>query len=203
MSSRRFIKKKRILLTRIFVATVGVLLLFSSSRWETNETYSAVLFTVGVIMAGVATVGRVWCNLYICGYKSGKLITSGPYSMCRNPLYFFSLVGAIGLGLVTETVSISLLFLVVFSIYYPFVIRAEEKRLRKVHGADYQQYFKDTPSFIPSLQRFYEPDEYVVKAGLFRKSLFDAMWFVWLIGIIEIIEVLHESHILPVLIKLY
>jgi protein-S-isoprenylcysteine O-methyltransferase Ste14 len=203
MSSRRLVRKNRILFTRIFAAAVGALLLFSGSRWEVVEMYSTALFAVGAVMVGVATVGRLWCNLYICGRKSTELITTGPYSMCRNPLYFFSLIGAIGLGLTTETISFAVLFLIVFSIYYPFVIRSEEKRLGEIHGAEYQKYRKEVPSFMPSLRRFHEPDEYVVKAALFRKSLFDAMWFVWLIGIMEVIEALHESHILPVLIKLY
>lgn len=203
MSSGRFVKKKRVLLTRIFVVAVGVLLLFSGSRWEVVKLYSTVLFAVGAIMVGVATVGRLWCNLYICGRKSSELITAGPYSMCRNPLYFFSLVGAIGLGLTTETISFALMFLIVFSIYYPFVIRAEEKHLSKIHGAEYEQYRKEISGFIPTLRRFYEPDEYVVRAKLFRKSLFDAMWFVWLIGIMEIIEALHEAKILPVYFSLY
>jgi protein-S-isoprenylcysteine O-methyltransferase Ste14 len=203
MNSERLIKKKRILFTRIFAACVGALLLFSGSRWEVVEVYSTILFAVGAVMVGIATVGRLWCNLYICGYKSNRLITAGPYSMCRNPLYFFSLVGAIGLGLTTETISFALLFLIVFSIYYPFVIRAEEKRLSDVHGAEYERYRKEVPSFMPTLRRFYEPEECVVRAKLFRKSLFDAMWFVWLIGIMEVIEALHEANILPIYFNLY
>jgi protein-S-isoprenylcysteine O-methyltransferase Ste14 len=203
MSFGHHIKKKRVLFTRLFAAAVGVLILFSGSRWEAVELYSTTLFSAGAIMVGVATVGRVWCNLYICGRKSSELITAGPYSMCRNPLYFFSLIGAVGLGLTTETISFAVLFLVVFSIYYPFVIQAEEKRLSEIHGAEYQQYRKEIPRFIPTLKRFREPDEYVVRVKLFRRSLLDAMCFVWFIGILEIIEALHESHILPVLIKLY
>ena len=203
MATGRFFKKRRILFTRVFAAALGVLLLFSSSRWEAVELYSTIIFAVGAVMVGVATVGRLWCNLYICGRKSSELITVGPYSMCRNPLYFFSLIGAVGVGLTTETISIAVLLLIVFSIYYPFVIRSEEKHLAEMHGPRYQQYRQNTPSFVPSLRRFNEPDEYIVKAALFRKSLFDAMWFVWLIGILEIIEALHEAQILPVYFRLY
>jgi protein-S-isoprenylcysteine O-methyltransferase Ste14 len=203
MDLGHLIRKKRVFFTKILVAVVGMLLLFSDSRWEGMEIYSTILFAVGVIMVGIATVGRLWCNLYICGYKSGKLITVGPYSMCRNPLYFFSLIGAVGLGLTTETVGFAALFLIVFSIYYPFVIRAEEKRLSDIHGAEYERYRKDVPCFIPSFRRFNEPDEYVVKSKLFRRSLFDATCFIWLIAVLEIIEALHKSNILPVLIRVY
>lgn len=203
MVARQLIKKKRVLFTRVFAAMLGILLLFSASRWEVVKLYGTIIFAVGAVMIGIATVGRLWCNLYICGRKSSELITTGPYSMCRNPLYFFSLIGAVGVGLTTETISIAVLLLIVFSMYYPFVIRSEEKRLSEIHGSQYRQYRENTPAFIPSLRRFHEPDEYVVKAALFRKSLFDAMWFVWLIGIMEIIEALHESHILPVFIMLY
>jgi protein-S-isoprenylcysteine O-methyltransferase Ste14 len=203
MGSGRFIKKKRILFTRIFTAAVVVLLLFSGSRSEIDEMYSTTLFAIGAAMVGIATIGRLWCNLYISGYKSGKLITEGPYSMCRNPLYFFSLIGAIGVGLATETVSFPVLFLVVFSIYYPFVIRSEEKRMIGIHGDEFRKYLKEVPQFIPSLRRFHEPDEYVVRAKVFRKTLFDGMWFIWLVGVMEIIEALHETHVLPVFIYLY
>ena len=203
MVLRQLIKKKRVVFTRVFAAALGVLLLFSSSRWEVVELYSTIIFAVGAVMVGIATVGRLRCNLYICGRKSSELITVGPYSICRNPLYFFSLIGAVGLGLTTETISIGVLLLAVFSVYYPFVIRSEERRLSEVHGSQYQQYRQNAPSFIPSLRRFNEPDEYVVKAALFRKSLFDAMWFIWLIGVMEIIEALHEAQILPVYFRLY
>jgi protein-S-isoprenylcysteine O-methyltransferase Ste14 len=203
MGSGNLFKKKRILVSRLFAAMIGVLLLFSASRWDVVEVYSTGLFVLGVVMVGIATVGRVWCSLYISGRKSNELITTGPYSMCRNPLYFFSLVGAVGVGLTTETLTIALLLFIAFAGYYPFVIRAEQKRLAELHGPVYQQYLSSTPAFIPSLRRLHEPDQYMVKAVVFRKSLVDAMVFVWLIGVMEVLEALHESHILPVFIRLY
>jgi protein-S-isoprenylcysteine O-methyltransferase Ste14 len=44
-------------------------------------------------LAAMIASHRLWCSLYISGYKNSQLITSGPYSLCRNPLYFFSFVG--------------------------------------------------------------------------------------------------------------
>ncbi|GIS42766.1 MAG: hypothetical protein Ct9H90mP15_08060 [Candidatus Neomarinimicrobiota bacterium] len=31
-------------------------------------------------------------SLYVEGFKTKKLITEGPYSMVRNPLYFFTVL---------------------------------------------------------------------------------------------------------------
>jgi protein-S-isoprenylcysteine O-methyltransferase Ste14 len=202
-TGRSFIKKKRILISRLFVAALTILVLFSTSRWENIGLWSTAFFLVGVLLVGIATVGRIWCSLYIAGYKTNTLITTGPYSICRNPLYLFSFIGAVGVGLATETLTIPLALIIAFAIYYPLVIKREEQRLRDVHKDEYDNYYRATPSFFPSLKSFKESLEYTVKPKKFRKSLFDATLFVWLVGILELIEALHESGILPVLIKIY
>lgn len=58
---------------------------------------STILFLLGLLLVGVATVGRLWCSLYISGHENSELITTGPYSLSRNPLYFFSLPGFAGI----------------------------------------------------------------------------------------------------------
>jgi hypothetical protein len=123
--------------------------------------------------------------------------------MCRNPLYFFSLLGSLGVGLATETITIPVLILIGFTIYYPHVIKREQNRLIQQHGQEYEKYCDKTPCFIPSISLLSEPDEYVVKPRKFRRNLFDAMGFIWIVGILELIEGLHEANILPVLLNIY
>ena len=96
-------KGRRILHSRLFAGGLFAVILFSDSRWENIGLTSAVLFFSGALLVGIATVGRLWCSLYISGYKTKQLVKTGPYSLSRNPLYFFSLLGAIGVGMVTET----------------------------------------------------------------------------------------------------
>jgi len=203
MAYEKIYRKWRITFSRLFAAALAVVILSSTSKWESIDLVSTVFFLSGAVLVGIATVGRLWCSLYISGYKSKSLVVAGPYSVCRNPLYFFSLLGGIGVGLATETLTIPLLILIGFVIYYPNVINREQKRLAELHGQTYQEYCKKTPCFLPSLSLLYEPDEYSVRPKLFRKNLFDALCFIWIVGILELIEGLHEAQILPVLFGLY
>jgi protein-S-isoprenylcysteine O-methyltransferase Ste14 len=192
----------RIRMSQLFVLLIVGLLAVSESRWE-RTFMDAVLFLFGAVLVGAATMGRLWCSLYIAGYKEGTLITIGPYSISRNPLYFFSFVGAVGLGLATETFTFGLLFALWFALFYPPVIRAEERRLRELHGARFEDYARRVPRFFPRFSLLVEPDTYVVQPIKFRNHLLDALWFVWGLGLLELLEAGHVYALLPTLIRWY
>jgi protein-S-isoprenylcysteine O-methyltransferase Ste14 len=203
MTARSFIEKKRKILTRLLSFVLVLLILFSESYWEKILIISDIFFLFGIALVGVATVGRLWCLLYISGYKTDTLIRWGPYSLCRNPLYFFSLLGGVGVGLSSETLMLPGIILIGFALYYPLVIRAEERKLHNFHGKDFEDYMRATPRFFPVFRAFIEPQEYTVKPKAFRKGLFDALWFVWMVGILELVEAFHEYDVLSVLFNLY
>jgi hypothetical protein len=164
---------------------------------------SGALFTVGALMVGVGSVGRLWCNLYLAGHRNKDLVTAGPYSMCRNPLYFFSLIGAVGVGFATETLIVPAVILAAFALYYPMVIRDEQSVLRAAHGEAFEAYVRSTPAFIPRPWLLREPEEWAVDPVRFRKKVLDAIWFVWLLGALEGIEALHEAGVIPVFLRLW
>lgn len=161
--------------------------------------YAAVgtaLFLAGTLLTVAGFCGRLWCFSYIAGRKKKILVTGGPYSLCRHPLYFFTLVGGLGLGLCTETLSVPLIFLLAFSTYYPSIIRTEEEFL-SVNFPGYDDYKKRVPLFFPSLTRFANEENVVVKAQAFLRELSGTAGFLCLLGVIELIEGLHSANILP------
>lgn len=164
---------------------------------------TGVMFIAGCVLVGCATVGRLWCAQYIAGYKTDTLVTVGPYSLCRNPLYFFSLLGGAGVGLCTESVTIVLVVLAVFAVIYPFTIMAEEKKLSAVFGDVYARYSRETPRFVPDVAKFREPAEYVVNTRVYRREVVDAMYFIWIVGFFEFVEVLIEAGITPTYFSIY
>lgn len=197
-------RQTRLNITRVFVGFIFLLLMTSTSKWETiSPLISGILFVGGCFLAGIASLGRLWCALYIAGYKTERLVVKGPYSISRNPLYFFSLIGGIGVGLATETITIPLLILAAFGWYYPYVIRYEEDKLRMHHGEDFETYFRSVPQFWPKWSLLKEPEEYIVSPIVFRKHIFSALWFIWIIGFLELIEELREIKILATSFSIY
>jgi len=198
------IEKLRIYISQIFVVSLIILICVSRSSWEDDfHTISAALFFLGAILVGIASIGRLWCSVYIAGYKTDHLVTQGPYSMCRNPLYFFSLLGGVGVGLCSETLLIPLVILIAFAGYYPFVIKSEEAELIRLHKSQFEIYMKEVPRFFPKISLLKEPEEYIVKPIVLKRHMFDALWFIWLTGILEVIEELHELKVLSSIFTIY
>jgi protein-S-isoprenylcysteine O-methyltransferase Ste14 len=201
MVTRLFVAN-RIRMSQLFMLLIAAVLTVSESQWE-RTFMDAALFFAGAVLVGAATMGRLWCSLYIAGYKDGTLVTVGPYSISRNPLYFFSFVGAIGVGLATETFTFGAVFALWFVLFYPAVIRAEEQRLRALHGARFEDYSRRVPRFVPRFSLLVEPDTYTVQPVKFRNHLLDALWFVWGLGLLEMVEALHVNEVLPTIVRWY
>lgn len=203
MAAKNVFEKYRVGFSKLILIVLGIGLLFVGSKWEETPLIGSILFLGACILVGVASLGRLWCTLYISGYKDNTLVMVGPYSLCRNPLYFFSLLGAVGVALATRTITVPLLALVLFSIYYPLVIKGEELRLSDIHKERFAEYRRTIPAFLPSLAKFEEPAEYNVRPMIFRKNLMDAVWFIWLVGILQVISVLHQANMVPVFFSIY
>lgn len=124
------------------------LFMFSQKELDVTAPYiSGILFLVGCLCVGAAMAGRMWCAQYIAGYKNDVLVREGPYSVCRNPLYFFSFLGGIGVGLCTESLTLTVLLVLLFAVMYIPVIHTEEARLHRLFGEPYSAYIREVPRF--------------------------------------------------------
>ena len=149
MAISQLVFRRRIILSRMIIWPLALTIFLTTSKQ--GEIFKGFLFLAGCMLVAVATIGRLWCSLYIGGYKKKQLVTSGPYSLCRNPLYFFSSIGIIGVGFTTGTVTIPHLLAILFSLYYPFVIRFEEAILAPLHGDAFKDYVARVPRFWPAV----------------------------------------------------
>jgi protein-S-isoprenylcysteine O-methyltransferase Ste14 len=187
--------RTRLLVSRLFGLSLFLLFSFGASYWSSAPLLDQTLFCLGLLLAIAGFCGRLWSLSYITGRKKKELVTVGPYSLCRHPLYFFSLVGAIGLGLCTETLTLTALIAIGFALYYPYVIRTEESFL-SAQFPEYEEYKKRVPLFFPKWSDFIEGD-LMVNAGSLRREIVAAGGFLCIIAVLEMVESLHHAQILP------
>ena len=187
---------RRIASSRLFVLVFSLAVLVTGSTHE-GQLSAAVLCSAGIVLIGLAVVGRLWCSLFISGYKSSSLVTVGPYSPCRHPLYLFSLLGFVGIGLTTERLALAAAVALAFLLAYPAVMAQEEKLLRERFGGAFEAYARRTPRLLPRWSGWTEPDEYVVRPRLYRRTMGDVVWFVWAAALVEIVDALHATGAVP------
>ena len=187
------------------VAVVGfILLALTQSHWELqDENVATFLFSTGLGLAAIGATGRIWCSFFISGRKDGELVTEGPYSISRNPLYVFSSIGLVGVGLSTETLTYPLLFLVIFGLYYPGIMAREERRLEELFGESFRQYRQRVPRFWPNPGLYCEPASWSSNPRLFRRHILSDIWFVWIAAIIELVEGMRNVGWVPHLLTLW
>jgi protein-S-isoprenylcysteine O-methyltransferase Ste14 len=88
-----------------------------------------------------------------------RLVISGPYRFVRNPMYLGFGVTLIGEALVFPHAAPAILgmMLILWALVSVFVIVYEEPTLRRLFGADYENYCRSVHRWIPRLRPFDNP----------------------------------------------
>jgi len=100
--------------------------------------------------AAIRTLGAQW-SLAARVVEGHKLVTRGPYSIVRNPIYtgMFGMLLATGLA-ASHWIGL-LLAIVIFAIGTFIRVRSEEGLLREMFGSDFEEYARRVPAVIPFL----------------------------------------------------
>ncbi len=157
----------------------------------------------GTVLIAFGVGGRLWCTLYIGGRKDVLLVDQGPYSVSRNPLYFFSTVAAAGVGAqmgsVVAMVGCGLLCAAAFH----FVMRREEHYLAVKMGAAYADYAARVPRFLPDFRLYREDAEQSFWPGRLRQTFLDGVLFLLALPLFYVVGLLQDAGTLPVLVRLW
>ncbi len=82
------------------------------------------------------------------------LITKGPFSYVRNPLYLGNMLMYFGFGLMADSPLLALVGLFYFFFQYTMIISLEEEGLMKKFLDEYVKYFQAVPRFVPSMKKY-------------------------------------------------
>ena len=150
--------RKRILFSRIFVISMIIIIVmndqFRVNTLDISDMQSIVLSIIGFVLVTFGGFGRLWASLYVEGFKTKRLITEGPYSMVRNPLYFFTIVILSGFSLVVKSIPIAVALLAAFTVLHIPAIIKEERKLLAQHDSSYKEYYDSTPRLIPNIFKY-------------------------------------------------
>jgi len=108
------------------------------------------VWSVWFCSAAIRTLGKQW-SLAARVVEGHKLVTEGPYSIVRNPIYtgMFGMLLATGLA-VSHWIGVAFA-IVVFAIGTFIRVRSEERLLREMFGPEFEAYARKVPAVIPFL----------------------------------------------------
>ena len=185
------------------VAAVGVSVVAVTASVAPSGTVTHELIEwIGIVLIVICILGRTWSSLYIGGRKIDEFVQTGPYSIMRNPLYFFSCIGAVGVGMQVGTVLLGLICGLLAYIIFRLVIGREEQLLAERYGAAYDAYIARVPRFFPSPSLWHDDETLIIRPPRVLMTFADASVFLLAAPGAEFFEALQDSGVLPVLLHL-
>jgi protein-S-isoprenylcysteine O-methyltransferase Ste14 len=191
------ILRKLVIATSISFA--AVFLLIAASEWEDGSALHEGIEWVGIALIVICILGRTWSTLFIGGRKNKSLTIEGPYSITRNPLYLFSIIGAVGVGAQFGSITVALVSGLFAWLVFLWTVWREEAALLLSFGDDYRRYMARVPRFLPRASLWHSPPTLIVNPQLIATTFFDAAIFLVAIPIAEAFEWMHAVRILPTL----
>ncbi len=200
----RLVQRLRKAAIGVALTTAVVALACSDSAWRVDAPwlYDTIEWA-GVFLIIVCICGRTWCTLYIGSRKKTELTTVGPYSIVRNPLYVFTLIGTIGIGAQFASFTAAAVMAAITALIFRAVVTREETYLSATFGDQWTSYSNRVPRFWPSLSLWSDRETLVIKPALVTRTFFDATLFALSIPAADMIELGQAHGLLPVLVLLH
>lgn len=122
----------------------------------------------GFALALLGEATRIWAVRHAGGATrttsgvgaGAALITHGPFAYVRNPLYLGNFLLSLGLCVMSWAWMPWMLFLFIalFGWQYWSIISLEEEHLQQRFGAQYTEYLRNVPRFVPRLTPYRKHD---------------------------------------------
>lgn len=190
------LNRNRVRNTAVGLVICLLLAVFSRPFFAPETAMSVTMHSLGNVLVIVCIVGRLWSTAFLGGHKNATLITYGAFSICRNPLYFFSFLGACGIGILSLHLVLAVAIPVLYCVVFFGVIRREEGYLTEHFGEPYAHYCKKTPRFFPNLARYHAPETVPMVPKYMVKALRDALSWLAVFPVFELIAYLQTTGVI-------
>ena len=173
----------RLPLTAACLAVGGVVALQSPPWFDPASSVGLGFSFAGLaaIVAGAAL--RMWAISSIGEHKMCRIVVTGAYSLCRNPLYIGTLSIVLGFLALWQNTVLALLAIGPILLYPLGVVPSEERTLARVHPAEYEAYRRRTPRWIPRLSSYVPEAAPTLRSQGARKEWQANLWWFGLAGL--------------------
>jgi protein-S-isoprenylcysteine O-methyltransferase Ste14 len=158
---------------------------------------------IGIVLILVGIIGRTWCAMYIGGNKLNRLVTEGPYSLTRNPLYVFSAIAAFGLGAQLGSVVYALICAAATLVIFAIVINHEERALAERFPDEFARYKARVPRLTPDFRGWRDAETILVRPALVHRTFWDATLFLLAAPGLKALESLRDASLIAPIFQLY
>lgn len=170
---------------------------FTDSYWPDDGAVHESIEWVGIALIVICVVGRTWCSLYIGNRKNREVVHDGPYSMVRNPLYFFSIIGAFGVGAQAGGITAALVCGFLTWAVFSRMAQIEEDHMVEKFGTQYFYYMMRVPRLWPNLSLYHSRKSLEVFPKQIAATFLDASIFFIAVPVMELFDYLHGVGTLP------
>jgi protein-S-isoprenylcysteine O-methyltransferase Ste14 len=196
------VQNVRKLVLGVAIAIGTFMFAVTNTRYSSSGNVHEHVEWLGIVAIVVCILGRTWCSLYIGGRKIVQFVSDGPYSVSRNPLYFFSILGAAGVGAQHGSLVAGLVFATLAWIVFYAVVLQEEKLLAERYGAAFARYKARVPRFLPNPHLWHDQPTLTIMPPKVLRTFADAMVFLLAVPVAEVFEQMQNMGLLPVLLRL-
>lgn len=184
------------------IIILGTTLFLVGPAWN-NSAIDLIIRGFGIVLISIGVLGRMWSTLYIGGRKSDEVVVHGPYSMMRNPLYYFSSIAAAGVGAQTGTITLAIVSGLLCVVAFLIVIKREEAFLAGTFGKSYEDYRAKVPRFFPKPSLFSDPLTLTFAPDRLYNTFFDGLVFYAAVPLLAAVSYAQLAGWLPVFLRLY
>lgn len=187
---------RKIALALACLLGIGVFM-FADSYWPDDGPVHETIEWTGIALIAICVIGRTWCSLYIGKRKNKEVVQDGPYSVVRNPLYMFSIVGAIGVGAQAGGITSSLVCGFLTWAVLSRMAQIEEDHMVEKFGAQYFDYMTRVPRLWPAFSLYHSRKSLEVFPSQIVATFLDASVFFVAVPVMELFDYLHGVGTLP------
>jgi protein-S-isoprenylcysteine O-methyltransferase Ste14 len=184
-------------------AGLCIVLVAVTARPLLSGAASPLAAALGFALVLVAALGRAWVSLFIAGRKDASLVRWGPYGVCRHPLYALSLVGAVGLGLGTRSLTLAVALFATAWWLHRRAIADEDALLVAMHGESARAFQAEVPALWPDFSRYELPETLNIRPRLAWKAFLDAAALFGAFALVDLAHVLQTTGVTPTLLRLW